>query len=171
MVLGDGGRLFAPGGSGGRAAGSEWLSGHAGRDEHFPPVSKTRANRPWQKPTDIKGPINPQLLCKQGGGRGRWDTRGFLNRIQPPCTGGSWGPRLRHHRPPLNEEPRKSHWGTGAVQVGAGLATVGSAPMPVPIPMGDNILLPCDPGFAGVSSAGGETGRCLCPAEKSAPRE
>lgn len=34
-----------------------------------PPISETRANRPWQRPTAIKGPINPQLLCE--GGRGR----------------------------------------------------------------------------------------------------
>lgn len=66
-----------------------------------PPVSETRANRPWQKPTNIKGPINPQLLRK--GGRGRRETRSFLNGVEPPRAGGSWGPGPPHRRLPLEE--------------------------------------------------------------------
>lgn len=58
------------------AAGARW------KGRAPPPASETRAARPWQKPTGIKGPINLQLLCK--GGRGRRETRSCLNRIEPP---------------------------------------------------------------------------------------
>lgn len=40
-----------------------------------------------------------------------------------------------------------------------------------PIPVRDNVLLQCDPSFADVSGAGGETGGASALPEKSSPRE
>lgn len=78
-----------------------------------PPISETRANRPWQRPTAIKGPINPQLLCE--GGRGRRETRSCWHRAQPPHAGGSWAPGLQHC-----EGHRETPAGQGLGQAGLG---------------------------------------------------
>lgn len=47
------------------------------------------------------------------------------------------------------------------------LSRKGSAPTPV----WDNVLRQCDPGLPDLSSAGGETGRSLCRAGETFPRE